>query len=394
MLLALLATALAYAPLHAGPEPDAAVAAPSQPLAIASELVRIAVPLPLSGPRRAQGAAVRQRLDLVRAALTRQGGIARRPVEIEIHDDGCARETAAEIAQRLSDAVPRPDVVIGHPCAVAAVTAAPIYQKAGILFLAAGTRHPQLTESRAGSLVMRAAGRDDRQGSDAGRRLRALAGGNGATAIIHDRTVMARTLAAGARLAATAADAPPPVELTIVAGETDYAATIAAIETAAPAAVLFLGFPAEAAILLRQLRQAGIAAPLITNDAMATREFVDHSGPLLSTDVEVMLPISINRDTLDEAETADALAASDTAAAITLWADAVTATATTEPARIVEHLANARRHLEEIAFDHKGDARVPSYAPFRHRNGTWQRAESESRTSSPGASQAHGGITR
>lgn len=369
-LVAVGAASLWQATSHAGqtgPQPRAVEAG--------TGAIRIVVALPLTGPRRAAGAAARQRLALVTSAIDAQGGLGQRPLEIEILDDACSRAGARDVATRIVSAPQLPSAVIGHPCASAAITAAAIYQQGGVLFIAAGVRHPELTEKRAGPLVFRAAGRDDRQGADAGRRLAALAGKSGAGLIVHDRTVMARRLAEAAREAAKRNDGTGPEELTIVAGETDYTKTVADIAARRPEAVLFFGFPAEAAILLRQLRQEGLQMPLIVNDAMATAEFVDHAGALLETHVEVMMPVSINRDTLEESELSDGVVASDTAAALAVLADAITATDSSDPAGLAERLARARWQLEELVFDYKGDAVAPSFAPFKRVGGVWVRAD-------------------
>lgn len=337
--------------------------------------IRVVVALPLTGARRTVGAAARQRLTLVQSAFDAAGGVARRALQLDIQDDACSRETARELATRVAAMSPPPAVVIGHPCATAAIAAAPVYQQAGVLFLAAGMRHPQLTEKRAGPLVFRAAGRDDRQGADAGRRLRTLCDDKGTSLIVHDRTILARSLAKAAREAASYGAQPEPTELAIVAGENDYTKTIDEIANRRPGAILFLGFPSEAAIILRQLRARGLDVPFVVNDAMATAEFIDHAGDLLDTHVEVMMPVSINRDTLAESEMADALVASDVAAALSVWADAVTATASADATTIAQRLSSARSHLEEIGFDSTGDALAPSYAPFQRRDNVWQRAD-------------------
>ena len=343
----------------------------------------------MTGPRHGIGAATRQRLSLVKSAIDASGGVVRRALRIDILDDACEREAARQLALRIVAMTPPAAVVIGHPCASAAITAAPIYQQAGILFLAAGMRHPLLSEKRAGPLVFRAAGRDDRQGGDAGRRLRALAGDSGTSLIIHDRTVLTRSLAKTARDTAAYGSQPPPTELTIVAGEIDYTKTIDEIASRAPAAILFLGFPSEAAIILRQLRARGNQVPFVVNDAMASAEFIEHAGELLETHVEVMMPVSITSDILAEAESPDALAASDIATALSIWQDAVTATAGTDAAQIAQRLSAPRRDLEEIGFDSAGDALVPSFAPFRRRDGAWQRADLATYGTSGAPSPAH-----
>lgn len=346
-------------------------------------IIQIAVPLPLTGPRRTVADAVRQRLTLLETAINAQGGILGRPLSLEFHDDTCTRDGARSLAETLAVSSPAPAAIIGHPCPTAAITAAPVYTRAGLLFLAAGVRHADFNARRLGPHVFRAAGRDDRQGSDAGQRLRELAGPTGTMLIVHDRTILARTLALAAQKSATRPDGAKPDILTIVAAENEYAKTVDAIGARKPDAVLFAGFPTEGAILLRELRQHGLGMPILFNEAMATAELADHVAPLLDAKVEVMMPVSINRDTLEEREPADALTASDSAAALMLWRDAVTATASIEAGRIAERLSASRQHLEEIAFDGTGDAVAPSFAPYRWNNGLWKRASRDNARQEP-----------
>ncbi len=389
MCAALASLALITGPAFANdPRPDAGQAtapnteAPPTAPTIANPSIRIVVALPLSGPRRSVGAAARQRLSLMKSASDSSSGIGRRTWQLEILDDACDREATRQLALHIIAMTPPPAAVIGHPCASAAITAAPIYQQAGLLFLAAGMRHPQLTDQRAGPLVFRAAGRDDRQGAEAGHRLRVLAGSSGNGLIIHDRTVLARSLAKAARESATFGAQAEPYELTIVAGESDYTRTIDEIASRMPRAILFLGFPSEAAIILRQLRARGLDVPFVVNDAMASTEFINHAGDLLETHVEVMMPVSINRNTRAESELSDALAASDVIAAVSVWADAVTAIASTDATQIAQHLSSARSYLDKIGFDSAGDALRTSFAPFRRRDNTWQRADLTNATES------------
>lgn len=356
----------------AGPGPQPAPIDATLPQTIA-----ITIALPLSGPRAGVGLAVKSQIDAAIAAFATLDGTTRPALQIDIVDDGCARDKAHALAADVVAA--RPAVVIGHPCASAAITAAPQYQAAGVLFMAAGVRHPDLTDKRAGNLVFRAAGRDDRQGADTGQRLRALAGVNGATVILHDRTVMARAIAeAAAQAAARNMDgtaAPPPHILTLVAGEADYSRVVDEIAVHKPSALLFAGFPAEAAIVLRQLRQRGLDMPMLANDAMATSEFADHADLLLESAVEVMMPVSIGREALGAADSAETVIGKDVVAALALWRDAVMATGSHEPSRIAARLAAQRDHIEEIGFDSRGDARAASYAPFHWREGAWRRAD-------------------
>lgn len=349
--------------------------------------VRIVLATPLSGPHAAIGLAQRAALEEAVARLNTKGGIAGRAVALSVHDDGCRRETAALLARTLTTpSTPLPLAVIGHPCASAAETAAPVYQQAGVLLLAAGNRHPALTGRRAGSLIFRVAGRDDRQGSDAARRLRELAGKGGGVTILHDRTAMARAIvgsAARALMSGAPGGTSPPPSIGIVAGETDYTKAVREVSAARPSAILFAGFPAEAAILLRQLRAAGVTAPLLMIDAAATPEMAAHAGALLDERVEVMLPVPACFADADLANgepalSLQAIAARDAATALGSLADAAHRT----PSLVSVDLAQALAALEhrtdpmqplQPMFDAEGDASTASFAPFRWRNGAWHR---------------------
>ncbi len=237
------------------------------------------------------GPATGRHAELLRAMREGAGkAIAAHPdVTVTEVDDGCDAGRA-EAAARLVAAA-RPALVIGHPCAAAAIAAARIYATAGIAFVALGVRHPDLTSKRAGPTIFRLAGRDDRQGEAAAVELIAHAAG-GATAIVQDRTSYARTLTASISAALVAKKQLPPVVIPIVAGRRDYDAELAKLKTASPKVVFFAGYPPEASVVLRGLRKAGITSPLIASDANATDDFAATAAALdpSASGVKVMLP--------------------------------------------------------------------------------------------------------
>ena len=339
--------------------------------------LHIAVAIPLTGPRRAAGAAVKRRLADLGEAINAKGGVLGRPLLLDVQDDKCDRESAKNLADMIVSATPKPAVVIGHPCPAVAIAAAPIYQQAGLLFIAAGARHPDLTRLRPGPLVFRAAGRDDRQGKDAGDRLSELAGEGGSALIIHDRTLMARRLALAAREASTRTTGKPPAMLAIVAGKNDYSGTIEKIAAAAPRAILFLGFPPEATVLIRQLRQRGLTQTVLLNDAMAGSSFVDQAGALLKTNIEVLMPVSIRKQSAGEPELPSDRFASDAAAALMAWRTAANAIASLEGWKIAEYLNHDQARPDGVAFDASGNAIAISYAPFRLEDNHWRRADAK-----------------
>ncbi len=103
--------------------------------------------------------------ELALAAVNAQGGVLGQRLALVPVDDACDPEQAAIAAQRLVEA--GVVVVVGHFCSHASLTAAAIYEAAGIVMITPDSTHPRLTEEGRRN-VFRLTGRDDRQGVLAG----------------------------------------------------------------------------------------------------------------------------------------------------------------------------------------------------------------------------------
>lgn len=331
--------------------------------ALAEELVVVA------GPATGRHSAL---LQTMADTATRAAAAASPTLKIIEEDDGCdparAKGTAALIVDK------KPSLVIGHPCPAAAIAAAPLYAAAGIPFIALGVRHPALTSPRAGPAVFRLAGRDDRQGDAAAEAL-LRAAPEKRIAIIQDRTAYARSILAETTGALTRAAAPPALVLPIVAGRRDYEPEIAKLAAAKPEAILFAGYPSEAAVILRGLRKAGLTATLIASDANATPEFAEAANLSNSPAdaVQVLTPAEAHSgaDAIPPQSRGLSILA---AAAIESWTAAASAAGSNDPAKIAAALSAApvaTQSMGEISFDANGDARLPSFTAARLVAGQW-----------------------
>ncbi len=162
---------------------DSAGAAPELTVAVVSTR---------TNPHQPFGEAPTPAIERAAARLNAAGGIAGRPLRVVPFLEDCTRQGALAVAQSV--ATLKPDLVIGHLCRSAALAAAEIYAKAGILFIAPGVREPRLTMPPAGPLVFRLAGRDDRLAAETAafvaERFPAMS-----VALIADRTLQASRLA-------------------------------------------------------------------------------------------------------------------------------------------------------------------------------------------------------
>jgi branched-chain amino acid transport system substrate-binding protein len=279
-------------------------------------------------------------------------------VGLIVEDDGCDGSKAAAIAKTIVDR--RPAVVIGHPCSGAAAAAAPLYAAAGVVFIAAGVRHPVLTEKRTGPMVFRLAGRDDRQGEAAAHWL-GLKSPGGRIGLIHDRTRYGRAIAEDTARSLKAAGFAPLPMLTIVAGRQDYDAIARRLKEARAEAVLFAGYPAEARVILDGFRREGLDARVLGSDSLATQEFADTAG----ADPERLRVLMAHN--LDVAAL--------TRGAVEAWADGVRQANTFESGEVAGALSRITAKtsaLGPISFDEKGDARIVSFAPAVWNGTSWE----------------------
>jgi branched-chain amino acid transport system substrate-binding protein len=339
--------------------------------------ILIGVAAPLSGR---QASTARDVLRGVETAITAingtSGGILGQKLVVQSEDDGCDANRARAIAGLL--AAKKPAIVIGHPCAAAAMAAAPVYAKANIPFIAIGVRHPGLTDNRAGPGVFRLSGRDDRQGEAAAAALAAAAPGR-RIAIVQDRTAYARSVLTGTTVALTKLGITPAPVLPIVAGKRDYDAEIARLVEVRPEAVLFAGYPSEAAVILRGMRKAGLAAVLVGSDALATTEFAEFVGEDDRSKARVQVLARTPHDTAakGDADTAHGPHALFASAAVEAWADAAARAGSIDLDKIIAALTIApvtTRALGVISFDAKGDASLPSYTAAVLVAGRWTAA--------------------
>jgi branched-chain amino acid transport system substrate-binding protein len=298
------------------------------------------------------------------ARFNETGGVQGEQVEVVEADDQCAPVTAEAAARVL---IARGAVlVLGHPCAGAAIAAAKVYAQAGTLFIASATRHRALTSPRAGPMIFRAAGRDDRQGATAGALLAKLGAGK-PLAIAHDTSLIAEQLAQQAAAALKDAGQTQVATVLVSSGQKDFTKVIASIGGANCGALFYAGFPIEAGLLLNQMRAAGLTTTFIGSDTLASRQFTEIVGDRIPG-AAVLLPADPAREPTpavkaafgDEHPSGTFLAAY---AAAEAWRQAAEAAHSTGSPLVASALQGGhfKTVIGPLSFDANGDADLPSY---------------------------------
>lgn len=345
-----------------------------------------------NGTMAGRSGAIRDAAEHAAAAINAAGGVLGESVKLVFADDHCSDAGALAAAKTLTAANAK--LVIGHPCEKAALAAAAAYATAGTIFIATATRHPALTDKRAGKTLFRLAGREDRQGEAAGQWLADNAK-SGRVAIVQDRTAYARGLTAGATAALKARGILAPLIFPIVASEKSYAPVIAGITAGNVEAVYFAGYPAEALIILDGMRKAGQTALFLGCDALAGSEFAA-AAIARQPGVRVMLrpdsapastsgPLSTNSATLaTPANAAEKDAPRDAAAAksetaMKVWVEAARRAKSVDAALVAAEIQTGMFAIDAgqaspattLSFDEKGDARVPAFVAGAWTGETW-----------------------
>ena len=358
---------------------------PVSPAMAADDIVVVAVATS-AGPMQPDGGvdiAVRTFIEFGKGALLG------RPLRLITYKEACSAASAETIAGQI---VARgAHVVIGHLCSAAAIAAAPIYARHGIMMITPGARSPRLTEPRAGPGIFRLAGRDDRFGAETAA-LIATRFAARRIAIVNDLSVQARTLADSVDRELKARSITPVLRATYIAGEREYNAVIDRLAAAEVDVIVIPAQPVEAGIIIEGLRARNIQAALIGSEILAVPEmeaaarrladalivmlpwppleaaFYGWSAPPakegLVTAVAVKIPSSVS---------------THTHAAIEAWAFAVERAGSLDMASISRILQteSAPTVIGPIRFGVNGDAVLPSYTPHTWRgaptDGGWRR---------------------
>ncbi len=198
-----------------------------------------------------------------------------------------------------------------------------------------------------------------------------------AIAVVHDRTLYAKTIAEQAIETLKAAKI-EPITATVIGGDKEYTRLVAKIKGAG--AVFYAGFPLEAGFILQTLRGGGSDARFIVADSVATSEFTQ-SFAANAKGVLALLP---------HVPKADVAAASmlegDAAlayAAVEAYASAQKRAASSDPKKkTIDALGTGwhRTVLGLIGFNEAGDANVQAYDVLEWDGVAWVAARGPSGT--------------
>ena len=167
--------------------------------------------------------------------------------------------------------------VMGHFNSGVTMPASEVYQENGIHIITPSATNPKITERGLWN-VFRTCGRDDQQGEVAGKYILGRLRGR-KIAIIHDKTTYGQGLADATRKAMNAGGMKEVLYEGVNIGEKDFLALVSKIKAANADLVYWGGLHVEGGLLVRQMRDQGVKAPLMGGDGITSDEFAAIGGP-------------------------------------------------------------------------------------------------------------------
>lgn len=251
--------------------------------------VKIGLSAPLTGPDAAFGQGMRAGAEQAVADLNRAGGVNGQRLVLVVADDAGDGKQGLAVARKF--AAERVGLVVGPLNTAVAALAMPVYAEAGIVAVTPGATWPPLT-GRGLWNVFRTGPSDADQSALAGSYLAARFGER-RIGLVHDKTSFGRGLVDGVARVLRANHRSEAAFEGLARGDRDLSALVSRLKRAGVEAVYFGGLAAEGAVLVKAMREAGLAAPLVGSDGLLDRTFAqaaDAEGTVMSVAPERRLP--------------------------------------------------------------------------------------------------------
>ncbi len=241
----------------------------------ANAQIKIGIGGPLTGPNAAFGAQIKNGAEQAAADINAAGGINGQKVELVFGDDVSDPKQGVSVANKfVGEGV---KFVIGHFNSGVTMPASEVYAENGIYMITPAATNPNVTDRGLWN-VIRVCGRDDQQGEVAGKYILDNLKGK-KVAVVHDKTTYGKGLADETKKAINAAGVKEVLYEGVNTGEKDFSALVSKIKAAGADIVYWGGLHTEGGLIVRQMRDQGVNAVLMSGDGIVTDEFAAIAGP-------------------------------------------------------------------------------------------------------------------
>jgi branched-chain amino acid transport system substrate-binding protein len=255
--------------------PALAVAASVVAATSASAQVKLGVAGPITGGSAAFGAQLKHGVEQAVEDINAAGGILGQKVTVSIGDDRADPKEGVSVANKfVGDGI---KFVVGHFNSGVTIPASEVYQENGILMVTPSATNPRVSERGLWN-VFRTCGRDDQQGGIAGSIIASKFKGK-RVAVVHDKTTYGQGLADETRKAMNGKGLKEIFYEGVNKDDKDFTALVSKLKAANPDLVYWGGLHDTGGLILRQMRDQGLRAPMMGGDGITDDEFAAIAGP-------------------------------------------------------------------------------------------------------------------
>jgi branched-chain amino acid transport system substrate-binding protein len=336
----------------------------------ATAQVKLAVGGPITGPSAATGAQMKNGVDQAAADINAAGGILGQKITVAYGDDVSDPKQGVSVANKFAaDGV---KFVVGHYNSGVTMPSSEVYQENGILEITPASTNPKITE-RGMWNIFRVCGRDDQQGKVAGEYIVKHFKGK-KIAVVHDKTTYGKGLADETKATIAKVGMKEVLYEGINTGEKDFSALVSKIKQSGADLIYWGGLYTEGGLIVRQMRDQGVKAPLMGGDGITSDEFASIGGPGVEGTLMTYGPDPRNNP--DAMKVVEAFRAKKfepeaytlySYAAVQIIKQAAEAAKSLDPKKVAEKMHSGMKFktvIGDIAYDKKGDITRLDYVMY------------------------------
>ena len=237
--------------------------------------IKIGFQVPLTGPAATDGKSAQIAGIMAVDAINAAGGVLGQKLELVTYDDQAKSDQAIFTANKLigEDGV---KLVVNASYSASARAAAPVFQAAGVVMIAALAVHPDIT--RAGNYMFRLVHLGPPQGEATALYIGRTLGLKKVSTITMDNDYGQATMG-GFFEAAGKCGIQVLNKYSYSAKDRQFGSIVASVKRDNPDAVYVTGYFFTGGPLVTQLRAAGVTAPIIGSQAFNSEKFIEIAGP-------------------------------------------------------------------------------------------------------------------
>ncbi len=337
--------------------------------------VLFGVDAPLTGPNAAFGAQLQKGAEKAIAEINAAGGMNGEQIQVSLGDDQSDPKQGVSVANKFAaDGI---KFVVGPFNSGVAIPASEVYAENGILYISPAATNPVFTERGLWN-TFRTCGRDDQQGEVAGAYI-VENFKDAKIAVVHDKTPYGQGLADLTKASMNAGGVTEVMYEGINAGDKDFSALIAKMKEAGVTLVYYGGLHTEAGLLIRQMADQGLEAPMLSGDGIVSNELAAIAGDAVEGTMNTFAPdprLRPEAQTLVEQFRAEGFEPEAytlySYAAVQVIAAAAAAAGSNDPMTVAEAIKTKgpfQTVLGELSFNEKGDITRPDYVMYEWKKG-------------------------